>query len=212
MLGKENVSATLSPVPLVLVFKPRSFSYHCLFCHGYEERGGASAGVLAVQMCAIPRFAQHIGRNAAQLVESVTIYTNGSEQLAKDLIETLGEKTSQFKTDSRPIKRLVLGKGDDIVIEFEDGSTKAESFLAHAPMTHPKGPFVEQLGLKTVPPFQDIEVSQPFLQTSKRGVFAAGDNMIMAKAVPMAMSNGSMAANGASAQIQAEKHGHTPMF
>ena len=162
-------------------------------------------------MCANPKFAMHISRNAAQLVESVTIYTNGSDQLSEDLAAQLGANT-QFKTDSRPIKRLSLGEEDKIVIEFEDGTSKAESFLAHAPMTHPKGPFAEQLGLKLAPPLQDIEVMQPFLQTSKRGVYAAGDNMIMAKAVPTAISNGAMAGNGASMQIQAEKHGHTPMF
>jgi hypothetical protein len=28
-------------------------SFHCLFCHGYEERGAASAGVFAIdELCA----------------------------------------------------------------------------------------------------------------------------------------------------------------
>lgn len=162
-------------------------------------------------MCATPHFALHIARNAAQLAQSVTIYTNGSESLCSDLIAALGEK-SPITADSRSIKRLAMGKEGNIVLEFEDGSTKAESFLGHAPLTHPKGPFAKQLELKLAPPLQDIDVTQPFLQTSKRGVFAAGDNMIMAKAVPTAIANGAMAANGASMQIQAELHGHTPMF
>ena len=162
-------------------------------------------------MCATPHFALHMARNASQLAKSVTIYTNGAEQLCADLSASLGDN-SLILVDSRRIERLTLDEERHIVLHFEDGSTKAEAFLAHAPLTHPKGPFAEQLGLKLTPPFGDIEVTQPFMQTNKRGVFAAGDNMIMAKAVPTAISNGAMAANGASMQIQAEMHGHPPMF
>ena len=71
---------------------------------------------------------------------------------------------------------------------------------------------MQQLGLETVPPLGDLKVLQPFLQTSVRGVFAAGDNMVMAKAVPTAIANGAMAAGGAAMQIQAEAHGHKAMF
>lgn len=162
-------------------------------------------------MCATPHYALHYARNAAQFAQVVTIYTHGSEQLCSDLIAAVGGNP-RITADSRPIKRLAIGEEGKIVLEFEDGSTKAESFLAHAPMTHPKGPFVEQLGLKLAGPLRDIEVTPPFLQTSKRGVFAAGDNMIMAKAVPTAIANGAMAANGASMQLQTEVHGHKCMF
>ena len=47
----------------------------------------------------------HMARMAAQLCTPVTIYTNGSEQLAKDVMSAVGEN-SPFKVDSRPIKKL----------------------------------------------------------------------------------------------------------
>ena len=184
-------------------------SFHCLFCHGYESRGG-TAGVLAINMVSAPHMAMHIARNAAELSKSVTIYTHGSEKLKSELIQTLGDDP-KFRVDSRTIKGFSMVDGA-IELEFEDGNKTVETFLAHVPRSHPRGPFVEQLKLKTVPPLGDVEVTQPFMQTSVRGVFACGDNMIMAKTVATAVANGALAANGASSQLQAEKYGHKPLF
>ncbi|CAI6333973.1 unnamed protein product [Periconia digitata] len=184
--------------------------FHCLFCHGYEERG-RDAGVLCVQFATkMPQMAMNQARHVIQLSKSCVMYTDGDEALEKTFIELIGGAIDKIKTDSRKIKRLVKVDAG-ITIEFEDGSSVTKAFLAHAPNTVPRGPLVQQLGLKTGGPFGDIEVSQPFLQTSQRGVFAAGDNMIMAKAVTAAISNGSMAGAGASMQIQAEEHGHPSM-
>lgn len=99
-----------------------------------------------------------------------------------------------------------------MTVKFEDESEETIGFLAHAPLTRPRGPFVEQLGLELAAPSNDIKVTPPFMQTSKRGVFSAGDNMVMVKAVANALSNASMAAAGASTQIQCEAHGHQTMF
>ena len=153
----------------------------------------------------------HMARMAAQLCTPVTIYTNGSEQLAKDVMAAAGEN-SPFKIDSRPIKKLARsGKGVETLVHFEDGDTKAEAFLVHSPKTQLKGPFAQQLGLELTP-MGDIKTTPPFLQTSVRGCFAAGDCMTPFKVVPNAIANGSMAAAGSSAQITAEKHGHKPLF
>lgn len=59
--------------------------YHCLFCDGYEERGQETAGVLTPGPTANPPRALHLARVARQLSESVTVYTNGNEQLANEI-------------------------------------------------------------------------------------------------------------------------------
>lgn len=138
------------------------------------------------------------------------MFTNGDDALEKTLKEMIGGSSHMIKTDSRKIKRLVAAD-PAITVEFEDGSSVTKSFLAHAPNTVPRGPLVQQLGLKTCGPFGDIEVSQPWLQTSVRGVFAAGDNMVMAKAATSAIHYGAIACVGATMQLQAEQHGHPSM-
>jgi thioredoxin reductase len=74
---------------------------------------------------------------------------------------------------------------------------------AHAPDVEINGPFVEQLGLELAPS-GEIKTNQPFNETSVPGVFAAGDCATMMRAVTTATMAGSMAAVGASGQIQRE--------
>ena len=189
--------------------------FHCLFCHGYEQRGGAgtSAGVLAVQLCASPPHAAHMARNALQLVSEVTVYTDGDEELAGKIRAIFeGGKGGNFKVDSRKVKHVErAGKGVEVVVAFEDGSEKTETFLVHNPKTHATQPFVQQLGLESTPG-GDIKVSPPFQQTSVKGVFAAGDGQTPFKIVPQALASGSMCAAGVAAQLQAEKYGHPSLF
>ena len=188
-----------------------SNSFHCLFCHGYEEKGSPSSGVLAIQGCANVPLALHMAENAAQLTPKVTIYTNGAEQLQKDIASFKGPH-SAFETDARPIRRLVKEPhAADVTLEFEDGSRKTESFLTHNPNTYVKGPFVSQLGLE-LSPTGDIQAPAPFYQTSVRGVFAAGDCITPYKVTPGAISSGCNASVGAATQLQAEKYGHHPLF
>lgn len=193
--------------------------FHCLFCKGYEDKGAASAGVLAVAPVALPTdmlvmLAVHAAANAAQLAKSVTLYANGDKSLAAGL-KAAARKQAGWTVEPRKIKRLVAaaaeeGEGqagdDSVVVEFEDGSSRKEKFLVNQPLTVPGGPFVGQLGLATSP-LGDIQVDPSFHQTSVRGVFAAGDCMTPNKVVPTAIASGSNAAVGASTQLQSEKYG-----
>ncbi|KKY35166.1 putative thioredoxin reductase [Diaporthe ampelina] len=194
--------------------------FHCLFCKGYEDRGAASAGVLAVAPVALPTdmlvmVAVHAAANAAQLAGSVTLYANGDKALAAGL-KAAARKQARWTVEPRKIKRLVAAagegegegqaEGDSVVVEFEDGSSRKEKFLVNQPLTVPGGPFVGQLGLATSP-LGDILAEPPFHQTSVRGVFAAGDCMTPNKVVPTAIASGSNAAVGASTQLQSEKYG-----
>ena len=218
MLGLRNVSSVGSVAgPLLnertscLTEDDILYSFHCLYCHGYEEKGSPSSGVLAIQGCAIAPLALHLAENAAQLTTSVTIYTNGAEQLEAALSASKGPNPA-FKVDGRPIVRLVKeSNAADVTLEFQDGSKKTESFLVHNPMTRVKGPFAEQLGLE-VTPGGDIVANPPFHQTSVRGVFAAGDSITPYKVVPGAISSGCNAAVAAATLLQAEKYQHHPLF
>ena len=154
--------------------------------------------------------AVHLSENAAQLTSSVTIYTNGAEELGQQITAASGDGEKP-NIDTRSIKRIKKGpKGAEVVLEFEDGNKKTEVFLVHNPITHTKGPFAEQLGLE-LSPMGDIKADAPFHQTSVRGVFAAGDCVTPYKVTPGAISSGCNAAVAASAQLQAEVFGHHSM-
>ncbi|KAK6198455.1 hypothetical protein LQW54_010284 [Pestalotiopsis sp. IQ-011] len=165
--------------------------FHCLFCKGYEDRGAASAGVLAVSPLVISPLIIHVAMDAAQLADEVTIYTHGNEDLATQLGPIAGAKS--------------------VTVEFVDGSSKNEAFLVHSPQTTVQGPFVDQLGL-SLTPMGDLQADAPMHQTSVRGVFAAGDCITPYKVIPGAISSGCNAAVAASAQLHAEKYGQAAMF
>lgn len=117
-----------------------------------------------------------------------------------------------MQVDSRKIKKLVMGTHkSDVIIHFEDGTEKVEAMLGAAPRTIQRGGFVEQLGLEKSPQ-GDILTIPPFLQTSVKGVFAAGDNSAPMKVIATAVSSGSAAGAGVSAQICAEKFGGPSMI
>ncbi|KAJ6101982.1 hypothetical protein N7486_004409 [Penicillium sp. IBT 16267x] len=188
-----------------------SSRFHCLFCKGYEERGCISAGVIAIGGLSKAPLVLHVARQVSTLSNTVTIYTNGSEDLAKQVEAGFG-KATVMKVDSRKIKRFSKqAEKAAVLVEFEDGSSVIEGFLAHTPETKPRGPFVEQLGLEQTPT-GDIKAGPPFYQTTVKGVFAAGDSCGMMKNVPHAIFSGSLAGMGVSTQIAAEALGQQPLF
>ncbi|KAI0812888.1 FAD/NAD(P)-binding domain-containing protein [Xylaria sp. FL0064] len=176
--------------------------FHCLFCHGYEDKGASSVGVLAIFPLLLPALAMQMADNAAQLSENVTIYTSAVAQSAK----------TKFMVEARKIKRLAAVDANSVTVEFVDGGQKEEKFLASHPLTTVQGPFVAQLGI-TLTPMGDIQAdASAFHQTNVRGVFAAGDCITPYKVIPGAISSGCNAAVAVSTQLQAEKYGQSPMF
>lgn len=181
-------------------------SFHCLFCHGYEDRDAPSSGVLVVPPVN-GALAAHMAQNAAQLTDQVTLYTNGSADVKAELepiVSTLIK--SKFHVETRQIKRLVGNdEANSVTVEFVDGSSKEEKFLVHNPQTRPQGPFASQLGL-AVTPAGDIQAEGPFFQTSVPGVFAVGDCSTPYKVIPSAITSGCNAAVMVSAEIQGAKY------
>ncbi|KAK2054705.1 FAD/NAD(P)-binding domain-containing protein [Colletotrichum caudatum] len=185
--------------------------FHCLFCHGYEDRGLPSSGVLCVGPHAgSPAMALHLSRMARRLTEKVTLYTNADSELAaelKRLLETDRDaRDGRISVDDRKIARSAHDHGHGhghVTIAFEGGQSVTEGFIAHQPTAKPRGPFAEQLGLE-LQASGDIMVKQPFYETSVRGVFAAGDCATPIKAVSQAVAMGTVTAAGLAFQLGAE--------
>ena len=117
-----------------------------------------------------------------------------------------------MRVDSRKIKKLVKDVNQaEVTIHFEDGTEKAEAFLGAAPKTVLRGKFIDQLGLERGPG-GEILTTPPFLQTSVKGIFAAGDNSSPMKIIATALSTGACAGAGASGQIISERLGQPSML
>ncbi|RDL38756.1 uncharacterized protein BP5553_03096 [Venustampulla echinocandica] len=184
--------------------------FHCLFCHGFEERGAASAGVLAIDDCALGPIALYLARFAARLADKITIYTNGDEVVAKGANEALSKANPGSKTrklisvDDRKITKLVKGPHEsEVEVVFENGERQTEGFLVHKPKGELNGPWVEQLGLE-ITPKGDIKVNGPFGETSVAGVFSGGDCAVEMKAASVAISSGGAVGAGLAMSLGAE--------
>lgn len=182
--------------------------FHCLFCHGYEDRGAATAGVLAIPPIADVGPALHMARGAKQLAGKVTVYTDGNEALASSLSAGLRtDEAGGIVFDSRPIARLEKEQPEDstsdVTVHFADGSSpRRENFLVHRPKTEINGPFAQQLGLQLTPQ-GDIFTNPPFGETSVPGIFSAGDCAGPVKIVSNALFTGSCCGAGATGKLQA---------
>ncbi|KAI9765221.1 MAG: hypothetical protein M1840_007713 [Geoglossum simile] len=177
--------------------------FHCLFCHGFEDKGAFNAGVLAIGDCAIPQMAAHLAYQAQQFAQEVTIFTHGSTSLAAELEPALAAHSARTKRSItiEPRRIIQFTKGiTDVTLDFEDGPSQSRNFLVYKAKAVVHGPFAQQLGLELTP-MGDIKVGQPFPETSVQGCFAVGDCGAMIKTVVGAVSMGVAAAAGASFQL-----------
>ncbi|KAI0161880.1 FAD/NAD(P)-binding domain-containing protein [Hypoxylon sp. FL1284] len=188
--------------------------FHCLFCHGFEERDATSAGVLATGPflgnpggnSAAPLMAPVISRMASRLAGSVTVYADGDEELGSRIRAQL-KSQAKFRLETRRV--VSVSKDPDVegdagvLVTLEDGNVQKEGFLAHVPAMELNGPFAEQLGLTIAPPGH-IDAQPPFNTTNVPGVYAAGDCATFMKAVPMATAMGAVVAAGLAHALQSE--------
>lgn len=179
-------------------------SFHGLFCYGYEERGCASAGVLAIGPSADVNAAMHVVYNAAQLATTVAIYTNVSPSLFNAISTAAFKKPKKFKVDDRKIVKFEKSSHKaDVILHFEDGTRATEGSLAHRPYTEVNGPFAQQLGCE-VTELGDLKTMSFLNESSVHGVFAAGDCATPLKAFVNVMNLGGLAAAGLAGQLEME--------
>jgi thioredoxin reductase len=182
--------------------------YQCLACDGYEQRG-TPIGLLNFDS---PMYG-HVVQIAAAFDKRITIFSNGpilqTEPIQKAFVIA---KAFGAKLDERKIVRLVNNgpsHTDGVTIEFETGEPVTLGFLVHKPDTENRAQhLIEQLGLETVDPAMGghVKITNPmFNETSVRGVYAAGDTMLLMKQAVLAMAEGMKAAIGAGMQLGQEK-------
>lgn len=146
------------------------------------------------------------------MADQMTLYTDGDEKLANGLEDALKDAPAPMSVDSRKIAKLVKEPiRSQIRLEFADGTSKVEGFLAHKPKTKLRGALAEQLGLEFTP-MNTIKVNPPFNQTSVKGVFAAGDCSSPMQTITAAMFAGTCVGGGAPLQVQAEEYGQRAIF
>ncbi|CAE7193010.1 hypothetical protein CFE70_007109 [Pyrenophora teres f. teres 0-1] len=188
--------------------------FHCLYCHGWEEKGAPSAGVLATEETGAVLPALHFARQALRMTSHVVLYTNGNTSLASSLTTALAHSPAPMHADARKI--LKLEKAPDrasVTLHFADDTIATEAFLVHKPKFRLKGDLAAQLGLEmTSPQGTCIKVFPPFNQTSVKGVFAAGDCAGNIQTVTAAMHSGTCTGGGAPLQVQAELYGQRANF
>lgn len=185
-------------------------SFHCLFCDGYEQRGGASVGVLAVGLGSTAPAAMHVALLAKRLSQHTTIYTNGDGALASTLAAQIG--SSKITLEPRRITRLAMKNypaETTVVVTLEDGATREEAFVSSHPMLAQASPFAAQLGLEVKDEMGGplIVLKTPLGETSVAGCFAGGDAAMPMKSVVGAVQTGLLAGVGACMQMMEELAG-----
>jgi thioredoxin reductase len=182
--------------------------YQCLACDGYEQRG-TPIGVLSFDH----PMSAHLVQMATAFDNRVTIFSNGPVSTEEPIQKALNlAKAFGAKLDERKIVRLINNgpsHTDGVTIEFEIGEPTTLGFIVHRAATVNRAQhLIEQLGIETVDKAMGghIKIVNPiFNSTSVRGVFAAGDTMVMMKQAVIAMAEGLKAAIGAGMELGAEK-------
>jgi hypothetical protein len=103
--------------------------FHCLVCHGYEEAGGQSAGIIAAGQVTDPQRVLHVAGMVAPLAKDIVVYSNGDADVTeKMLAATEGKRVT---VESRKIVALERKDPElpEVVIRLADGSTREEAFM-----------------------------------------------------------------------------------
>ncbi|KAH7086002.1 hypothetical protein BKA63DRAFT_30722 [Paraphoma chrysanthemicola] len=182
--------------------------YQCLACDGYEQRG-TPIGVLGFDN----PMSAHFVQMATAFDKRITIFSNGPVSKDEPIQNALTvAKAFGATLDERKIARLVNNgpsHTDGVTIHFESGEPVTLGFIVHKPATLNRAQhLIDQLGIETVDPAMGghVKIANPmFNETSVRGVFAAGDTMVMMKQVAIAMGEGLTAAVGVAIQLGQEK-------
>lgn len=130
-MGEVNASLFLYGCSPEEVLTLRRF--HCLFCHGYEEAGGQSAGILALGMVADAQRVLHVAGMVAPLAKDIVVYTNGDAGLTEQI--TSAAEGRRMTIEPRKIAALERKNPDhpEIIVRFDDGNTRNEAFMVSKP-------------------------------------------------------------------------------
>lgn len=186
---------------------------HCLLCHGHEQRGSSSVGILALDNFAEPSTVLRVARSCKQFASRVRIYTNGNKRVATQL-RAVAAQVPGCDVESGVINCLEMvklpgGKNEEeglhVVLEEAAEGTSTDhvhSFAMYHAGIEQASSLVEDLGVDLD---ENGEIKlHAFQETSQAGIFAAGDCASLHKYVSIASATGFMAGAGAAQQLQAE--------
>lgn len=156
---------------------------HCPYCHGYEVRDQPT-GILADGEMGF-EFVKMIRHWTADL----TLFTNGPAGLSTEQRKKMAaHKISIVET---PVKNMVQQQGQLKALVLQDGSAHdlsalyaRLSFQQHCPLPEMLGCSLTEAGYLHIDEFQ---------QTTVPGIFAAGDNTTMFRALSVAIASGAKA-------------------
>lgn len=156
---------------------------HCPYCHGYEVKN-QKTGIVANGDGAF-----HYAQLISNWTDSLWVFTNGKSTLSdeqtatihKHNIHIVEEKISRFDHDGGKIGSVI----------FEDGSSISVNAIYSGPDFVQQCSVPEKLGCEMT---EQGHLKVDLLQkTSVEGVYAAGDNATMFRAVSIAVSAGTIA-------------------
>jgi thioredoxin reductase len=156
---------------------------HCPYCHGFEVKNQV-LGVMGngEQGFEFARLIHHWSKN-------LTLFTNGPSSLQEDQTQYLNAK--QIGIVETPIKELIHKAGQLEGIQLADGNIKSmQALFARVPFVL-SGQLANQLGC-TLNAQGLIQVDE-FKKTNVPGVFAAGDNSSIFRALSAVIAAGTQA-------------------
>ncbi|KAJ5951041.1 Thioredoxin reductase aclD [Penicillium vulpinum] len=180
---------------------------HCLLCHGHEERGAESVGILALDEFAVPSTLMRVLRSCKQFTSRVRIYTHGNTRAAAELREAMAVVPG---CDIEPdfIERLEMATMVDgpsatgVRVVLEEAAPQQHAFVVYHPGTEQASNLPAQLGLKLTSE-GDIMIND-WQETSQPGIFATGDCASRHKYFATASAMGNLTGASVAQQLQAD--------
>lgn len=160
-------------------------AFQCPYCHGWEVRG-RRWGYLALGAEGLQHGFPPLLR---AWTEHVVVFTNGAFTVPKELEEEL--VAAGVRLESRPIRRLVSAGGALQHVELADGAeVPCEVLYAHPPQRHVG--LVQRLDL-ALDGLGYVQVDPMTRETSRPGIYAAGDLTTRAQGAIFAAATGAQA-------------------
>ena len=158
---------------------------HCPYCHGFEV-ADQRLGVLYFSP-----MSAHVTAMLTDWTSDLTVFADGHE-IEPEFRAKLSRKG--IKLIELKVANLTERDGQIASVGLVDGSAVPLDALFAAPTQRPSADFHRQLGLDmdVLPLGSLIRVGEMY-ETSRPGVYAAGDVASMKQSVPLAMAGGNLA-------------------
>ncbi len=156
---------------------------HCPYCHGYEHRN-LPTGVFANGQAGYDQ-----AKFLSNWTKDLVLYTDGKSTLTEE--QTANLKRRDIPIVEKEIQGFEHSSGKISHIVYKDGSKQGLKVLYASPEVKQQSELPCELGCEFTEHGR-IEVDI-FQKTTVEGIYAAGDNSSLGRAVPVAVAAGSVA-------------------